>query len=131
MSVVLRSLDGVKRPMKTFEADQKMFDLLEKVSALRSTAAGRKVYESEVIRDTLLAHAAEDALRQAPKLLKHLLAGAAPEHVEEIRRAYERRLKELLEVCDYHEISVDPKFRPGRNPLQRKEGRDGGQRERL
>jgi hypothetical protein len=103
----LRSLAGVKRPMKTFEADAAMFDLLEKSAALRTFAEGSKVYESDVIRRTLLEHAATDTVRLAVDQFEARVAEMKPEDREPARELFERKLSELLSACEYHGITVE------------------------
>lgn len=102
----VRNLDGVKRPMKTFEADAKMFDLLEKAAALRTNAQGGKVYEADIIRDTLLAHAATDALARAEVEFVRRIAELPAEARDEATRAFDMRRRELLAVCEHHKIPV-------------------------
>jgi hypothetical protein len=114
MATGLRSLAGVKRPMKTFEADAAMFDLLEKSAALRTHATGGKVYESDVIRRTLMAHAATDTVRLAFEEFDARAQKMRPEDVEPARELFERRLAELLSACEYHGITVEVPKRRGR-----------------
>lgn len=112
MASGFRSLDGVKRPMKTFEADAAMFDLLEKAAALCTFAAGAgKVYEADIIRETLRAHAANDALRSAAEAHRERMRALKPEDRARIDEMYERRRAELVAICEYHGIPVEERLK--------------------
>lgn len=121
MAASLYSFPQMKRPMKTFDAEPNMFDLLDRASALLTKATGRNVAEGQLIKRTLLEHVATDALRDGPALLDAQIA-ALPERGREeaakrLRADYELRVRELLTVCEHHGIPVEaPRGRPRKKP---------------
>lgn len=122
MSAKADTVPGMKRPMKTFDAERDIFHLLEKASALLTAAYGRNFGEGRLIRQVLLEHAANDALRDGPKLLEAHLAALTPAQREKneagIRENYETRRKELLATCRNHKIKVSEEYRFKRSPTE-------------
>lgn len=104
-----RTLARVSKRLKNFQADARLFSILEDASALLRTAGGKGYPESRIIRDVLVLGIAAYIREMVPRLIEAHLAGMTEaERVTEekwLREDVAQRLKTLeRKITDYQTV---------------------------